>query len=354
MVLLKNNLTQMLGVDTPIVQAPMLGVTTPAMVAAASAAGALGSLALGDLPAVVCRDLIRQTKTLTEKPFAVNFFAHSIPGLSNELRTSYNKTRLFVQDLARKHGLEVSLPDIDTISLTNYQDQIDIILEEGCPIVSFTFGNLDPATVTRLKESGVFLIGTCTSVAEAKVLEAAGIDAICVQGIEAGGHRGTFLEGPLPQIGGLSLLAQVYDAVNLPLIYAGGLYNVHTIQAAYDLGAQAFQLGSMFLGSAESALQPFEKERLRNAIESDNCLTKSFTGRYARGLNTTFMTQMEDSGFVLPYPYQNKLTAPLRQLARTQERTDFISLWAGQSLQPYREDSCTTIIKHLINQLQLI
>lgn len=344
----------MLGVGTSIVQAPMLGVTTPAMVAAASAAGALGSLALGDLPAVVCRDLIHQTKILTDQPFAVNFFAHSIPELSEELRTSYNRTRTFVQDLARKHGLDVSLPDIDTISLTRYQDQIEVILEEGCPIVSFTFGNLDPATVTRLKGNGVFLIGTCTSVAEAKVLEATGVDAICVQGIEAGGHRGTFLEGSLPQIGGLSLLAQVYDAVKLPLIYAGGLYNVRTIQAAYDLGAQAFQLGSMFLGSAESALQPFEKERLRNAIESDSCLTKSFTGRYARGLHTTFMAQMEDSGLILPYPYQNKLTAPLRQLARTQERTDFISLWAGQSLQPYREDSCTTIIKNLIKQLKVI
>lgn len=344
----ENNLSKLLGVRYPIIQAPMFGVTTPQMVAAANQAKALGNLALADLPADECVALIRATKALTQQPFAVNIFVNAIPPLTNELKVQYAHTKQQVEQLAKQHHLEVKLPDINDIKLTNYRDQLDAIIAEGCKLLSFTFGNLDSQSIQKLKQNGVILIGTCTSVSEAIQLEQAGIDLICVQGIEAGGHRGSFTDDDIPQIGGLSLLSQVFDTVKVPLIYAGGIYNAATLWAAKTLGAQGFQIGSLLLGSQESALLNFEKQRLRQANESDIMLTKSFSGRYARGLRNAFIQAMEYSDWVLPYPYQNKLTGELRKVARANRNADFVNIWVGQSVNDYQESSTTEIIQQLI------
>ncbi len=344
----ENNISKILGVQYPIIQAPMFGVTTPQMVAAAAQAKALGSLSLGDLSADQCVEAIRSTKALTSQPFAVNIFVNAIPKLSEELKSQYARTKQHVEQLAKQHHLEVKLPSIDEIKFTDYHDQVDAIIAEGCKIVSFTFGNLDVQGIQKLKDNDVVLIGSCTSVAEAIQLEQTGIDLICVQGIEAGGHRGSFEDHEIPQIGGLSLLSQVFEAVKTPLIYAGGIYNAQTLWAAKILGAQAFQIGSLLLGSKESALKEFEKQRLRNAKESDIMLTKSFSGRYARGLKNTFISAMENSTMVLPYPYQNKLTGELRKVAKANSNADFVSIWAGQSINKYSSNSTTEIIQELI------
>lgn len=347
-----NDITRLLGIKYPIIQAPMFAVTTPEMVAAASQADALGSLALGDLPAEKCVEAIRATKKATNKPFAVNVFVNAIPEISGTLRTQYDSTKRFIEELAEQYHLEVVLPDIDEIKPTDYHDQIEAIISERCKIVSFTFGNLDASAIQKLKTNGIIVIGTCTSVEEAKTLEQAGIDLICVQGIEAGGHRGSFTDDNIPQIGGLSLLSQVHDSVNAPLIYAGGIYNAKTLLAAKTLGAKGFQIGSMLLGSVESALQEFEKQRLRNARESDIVLSKSFTGRYARGINNAFIKAVENTAHILPYPYQNKLTAGLRKAAKANGSADFVSIWAGQSINTYSGVSTTEIITELIKAVE--
>jgi len=344
----ENNLSKILGVSYPIIQAPMFGVTTPQMVAAAAEAKVLGTLSLADLPADQCVALIRATKALTKQPFAVNIFVNAIPQLSEELKSQYAHTKQQVEQLAKQHHLEVNLPDIEEIKLTDYRDQLDAIISEGCKMLSFTFGNLDTQSIQKLKDNKVTLIGTCTSVEEAIQLAQSGIDLICVQGIEAGGHRGSFVDHDIPQIGGLSLLSQVFEAVKTPLIYAGGIYNAQTLWAAKILGAQAFQIGSLLLGSKESALQEFEKQRLRNAKESEIMLTKSFSGRYARGLKNAFIQAMENSAMILPYPYQNKLTGELRKVAKAHRNADFVSIWAGQSLNDYSSSSTTEIIQELI------
>lgn len=347
-----NSISKILRVRYPIVQAPMFGVTTPQMVAAAAQADALGSLPLADLPADQCIAAIRATKALTPKPFAVNIFVNAIPPLSTELRTQYEQTKQYVSQLAEQYALEVELPNIDHIKLTDYRDQVDAMIAEGCKIVSFIFGNLDAQSIQKLKDHGTVLIGTCTSVNEAIQLEQAGIDLICVQGIEAGGHRGSFEDHDIPQIGGLSLLAQVGEQVKTPLIYAGGIYNSKTLHAAKILGAQGFQIGSLLLGTKESALQAFEKQRLRQANESDIMLTKSFSGRYARGLKNTFIQAMENSGMVLPYPYQNKLTGELRKVAKAHHNADFVNIWAGQSMHDYPSTSTTELIRQLITETE--
>lgn len=347
----QNRITQLLNIDYPIIQAPMFGVGTPEMAAAAAEANVLGSLPLGDLSLEKCIEIIRATKKLTSKPFAVNIFVNDIPAISDELKTRYAVTKAFIEHVASQHQLQVSLPAIEEIVLTDYHDQIDAIISEGCKIVSFTFGIPDARGIEKLKEKDILLIGTCTSLEEAKALEASGIDLICVQGIEAGGHRGSFAADNIPRIGGLSLLPRVCDTVKVPIIYAGGIYNAKTLLAAQTLGARGFQIGSLLLASAESALLPFEKQRLRSVDENEIVLTRSFSGRYARGIKNAFIEVLENSGHVLPYPYQNKLTGELRKVAKANGNPDFVSIWMGQSIGPFAEISTRDIIIDLIREV---
>ena len=348
----KNDITQKLQINYPIIQAPMFGVTTPEMVVAATNAGCLGSLPLGDLSVDKCGEVIRRTKQLSSRPFAVNLFANEVPELTDALKTKYARAKQYIEHLAAQHGLAVTLPSIDEIKISSYHEQINTILSEGIRIVSFTFGNLDQPIIQRLKSSGCTLIGTCTSVAEARALEASGIDMVCVQGLEAGGHRGSFTTEGIPKIGGLSLLSQVAEAVGVPLIYAGGLYNSKTLQAANTLGAQGFQVGSLLLGSKESALNDFEKARLRKVKEDEIVLTRSFSGRYARGIKNAFIEGVEHTDFILPYPYQNKLTGELRKVAKANKNPDFVSIWVGQSIHDFSGHSTSEILKGLIAQTE--
>lgn len=348
----ENDITKLLGIDFPIVQAPMFGVTTPEMVANTANINCLGSLALGDLDAEKSVEAIRQTKRLTRKPFAVNFFAHNIPEITDTLKADYVKAKKFVEQLAKQNNLSVTIPDLDELKINSYDEQVDVIISENCKIVSFTFGNLDKRSIEKLKSSGTVLIGTCTSVAESIILEKSGIDIICVQGLEAGGHRGSFALEVIPKIGGLSLLAQVSEAVKTPIIYAGGIYNSKTLLASKTLGASGFQIGSLLLGSAESALADFEKERLRKVIESEIVLTRSFSGRFARGIKNTFINATEQTEFILPYPYQNKLTSELRRVAKQNKNADFVNIWVGQSINEFSGQSIAKIIQNIIEQTE--
>ncbi|WP_170970978.1 NAD(P)H-dependent flavin oxidoreductase [Ilyomonas limi] len=346
----KNIITQQLNIEYPIIQAPMFGTATPEMVTAATSIGCLGALPLGDLPAEKCIEIIRATRQLSNRPFAVNIFANEIPVITEDIRTKYTQTKQFIEDLARQHHLIVTLPTIDELPLNGYQEQVDAIVAEECKVVSFTFGNLDEQSIQKLKSNGTILIGTCTSVKEATILEQSGIDILCVQGFEAGGHRGSFAtaDDNSPMIGGLALLAQVHEAVSIPIIYAGGIYNAKTLLAANTLGAQGFQIGSLLLGSAESALKAFEKEKLRHVKEEEIVLTKSFSGRYARGIKNAFIEAVDHTDYILPFPFQSKLTVELRKAAKANNNIDFVSIWMGQSIHPFSGLSTAEILKALI------
>ncbi|MCW1963796.1 NAD(P)H-dependent flavin oxidoreductase [Chryseobacterium viscerum] len=347
-----DTISKKLGIKYPVIQAPMFGVSTVHMVAAVAKADCLGSLALGDLSADQSVELIRETKKLTDKPFAANIFVHQIPEVTDALKENFVKTKQFLEQLARENNIVVNLPDLEVISINGYHEQVDAIIEENCKILSFTFGNLDDQSIQKLKDNGVTLIGTCTCVNEALQLEKSGIDIICVQGIEAGGHRGSFEAEHIPQIGGLSLLSQVYDHVNIPLIYAGGIYGAKTLKAVKDLGALGFQVGNLLLASQESALQPFEKEKLKRVKEEEIVLTKSFSGRYARGVKNQFIETVENSEYILPYPYQNKLTNALRKAAKSLQNPEFVGIWVGQSIHQYSELSTEEILKNLIKECE--
>lgn len=326
----KNIVTETLKADYPIVQAPMLGVSTPEMAGAVSNQGGLGSLPVGGLAPEVTRQLIRKTRLLTSKPFAVNLFAHDIPNYREE---DVEPMRQLLLQLATKRGYQLDNADLSNFQFYTYHDQIEILLEEAVPVVSFTFGCLDSKSIQLLKDNDCTLIGTATCIEEALYLQQQNIDIITVQGLEAGGHRGTFIENiPLPQIGLFSLLPQITKAVHVPCIAAGGIYSAQTIKAAFDLGAVGVQIGTAFIGTDESLAIPSYKARLKEAKDTHTVLTKAFSGRWARGIKNELMREIEQSGIPIPpYPVQNSFIAKLRKLAQQNNDPEYTTLWAGQS-----------------------
>jgi nitronate monooxygenase len=217
------SLAQILSVNYPIIQAPMLGVTTPGMVAAIANAGGLGSLPVGGLSPERTAELIQLTKQKTSQPFAVNLFTHSTN--ASAVEAQLDAMQQFLKSVHDELGITFHPQLVSDFTFYSYKDQLEVLLAQQVKIVSFTFGLLEPHEVDRFKSQGCRLIGTATSVREAILLDQLGVDAIVAQGLEAGGHRGSFLaDEALPQIGLMALLPQVVDAVSVPVIAAGGLY----------------------------------------------------------------------------------------------------------------------------------
>lgn len=346
------DLKRLLDITYPIVQAPMLGVTTPAMTAAVANAGGLGCLPLGGLSPEKSLSLIRETKAKTSKPFAVNLFAHSLAGEVSE--EHLQNMEQYLEQLHRQYNLKFERRPLSAYRFYNHLDQTDILLDEQIAVVSFTFGLPEADIIGKFKERGVKVIGTATSVKEAVLLDKAGMDAIVAQGIEAGGHRGSFIENePLPQVGLVSLVPQVTDCVSVPVIAAGGLFDHRTVKAAFALGAQGAQLGSYFITADESAASEVYKERVLGSTDTSTELTQAFTGKWARGIGNSFMEQIKSSGLTIPYyTYQNSLTAALRDYGKASGIADIISLWAGQSASKSKRGSTENLFRELIDQIQ--
>ncbi|MBD2704997.1 nitronate monooxygenase [Spirosoma sp. BT702] len=347
-----NSLTQLLEIDYPIIQAPMLGVTTPAMVAAIANVGGLGSLPVGGLSPQKTIELIRQTKSGTNRPFSVNLFTHSTTGPVDQVQL--DAMQQLLKSIYDELGLPFEHKLLADFTFYSYLDQVEVLIDEQVEIISFTFGTLEPDVVSQFKSRGTKLIGTATSVREAKVLADLGVDAIVAQGIEAGGHRGSFLtDEDLPQVGLMSLLPQVVDAVSPPVIAAGGLYDDRTINAAFLLGALGVQLGSMFITSDESAASDTYKEAVLTAHDTSTALTRAFSGRWARGIKNGFMERIEQSNVTIPYyTYQNILTAAMRTYGQQHNLRDFISLWAGQAAYRSQRGKSGDIFLSLVEKLK--
>lgn len=341
----------MLGVTHPIIQAPMAGgATTPELVAAVSNAGALGSFAAATLSPAAMVEGVRRVRALTSQPFNVNLFVLEQPAVDEAELAS-------AQALLTPFRAALGLPAATRPArfCEDNQAQIAALLELAPPVVSFTFGVLDAATVAQFRQRGSFVIGTATTVAEARVWETAGADAICVQGIEAGGHRGTFL-GDFEQagIGLMALIPQVARAVNVPLIAAGGIMDGNGIAAALILGAQAAQLGTAFLCCPEAGIHPGWKQRIPHTSDDGTRLTRVFSGKYARGIVTDFMQQLRPFEHDVPaYPIQNALTAEIRQAAARQDQLEMMSLWAGQGAGLARAMPAALLVQTLADELTI-
>ncbi len=347
-----NEITDILKIKYPIIQAPMFGVTTTEMVVSASNLGCLGSLPIADISPDKAIELINKVKNQTDQPFAVNIFVYDVPEIDQKLKDKYRKAKNFIENLADDHLLEVRLPEIEDLTFNDYRDLIDVVISAGCKILSFTFGLPDAASIQKLKANNITLIGTCTTVEESLLLEKSGIDIICVQGSEAGGHRGNFLSEKPTENFGISILEEVASTVSVPVIYAGGIYSGQDIITSKKHGAKGFQVGSLLLGSPESALTGAGKNRLRMLVDDDIVLTKSFSGRYANGVKNTFTCSLYDTANILPFPFQNKLTAELRSVSKANHNLEFVNIWTGKFARDFSERPTADILQILISEAE--
>lgn len=344
-------LTNTIGINHPIVQGPMNGGSPPELVAAVSNAGALGSFAASLLSPDAMAEGVRKIRSLTDRPFNVNLFILDRPAPTEaELSRALDLLAPFRTSLGLAPG------SVPKKFCEDFREQVEALLELAPPVVSFTFGVLDSETVTRFKRAGCFVIGTATTAAEAQAWEKAGADCICAQGAEAGGHRATFL-GDFEQscIGLMALIPQVTASVKIPVIAAGGMMNGRGIAASLILGAQAGQLGTAFLSCPESGIAPAWRTQLQQARDDSTRLTRTLSGRYARGIVNEFMERMrshEDE--VPPYPVQNALTTEMRQTATKQGRAEYMSLWAGQAAGMCRPMPAAQLVKTLAEELRAV
>ena len=314
----------------PIVQAPMLGAAREAMALAVSRAGGLGSLAAAGLSGAAIRSTCATLRAGTDRPFAVNLFIQPRPEPDAAL-VAAAIARL--RPWRARYGLaDQVVPDR---WCEDFDDQFSALLDAAPPAASFTFGCLAAARTRALQSRGTFVIGTATSVAEAKAWAAAGADAICAQGAEAGGHRGSFLGAGSAHaaIGTMALVRTILAAVDLPVVAAGGIGDGPGIAAALMLGATGVQLGTAYLLSDESTINATWRAAIEGAPDDPTALTRAISGRPARGIENAFMREMRPvEADIAPYPVQNALTQDLRAAAARAGSPDVLSLWAGQGV----------------------
>ncbi|MDQ0216075.1 nitronate monooxygenase [Oikeobacillus pervagus] len=336
-------------IELPIIQAPMAGVTSPSLVAAVSNAGALGSIGAGYLNALQTRAFIQGVKQQTTKAFGINLFVPEEIELDPQLIENANG---YLQPIRE----ELGLPENKVSNITahsDYEQQIQVVLEEKVPVCSFTFGMPRKDIVLELKKNGILVIGTATTVEEAIAVQDQGMDAVVVQGMEAGGHRGSFLHEHY--IGLMSLIPQVVDEIHIPVIAAGGIMDGRGVAAALCLGAKAVQMGTAFLTTEESSAHPQHKLAILQAKEVDTSVTKVFSGKSARGITNQFMREMKPYEHNLPpYPIQNSLTKEIRKKAAEQSSSQYMSLWSGQSPRLSKSMSAQQLIKDIMEEVRKI
>ncbi|MEE4481487.1 nitronate monooxygenase [Serratia ficaria] len=343
--------TRALGLRYPIVQGPMNGASPPELAVAVSNAGGLGACGAAAYAPEVIIERVRQIKAQTAAPFNINLF---ILDEQHPEAAALQQAQRLLQPF--RDALGLGSGGTPQKFAENSRDQIAALLEAAPPVVSFTFGVLPRETVAQFKRAGSRVIGTVTTVAEAKAWEQAGADFICASGSEAGGHRPTFL-GDFEQssVGLMALIPQVVAAVKIPVIAAGGIMNGRGIAAALLLGAQAAQLGTAFLCSPESGIAEAWRSALRSAGDDSTRLTWAFSGRPARGIVNQFMERMRPfERQILPYPVQNALTGDIRQAAAKAGRAEFLSLWAGQGVALARPMPAAQLVALLAEELEAI
>ena len=310
--------------EHPIVQAPLAGgPSTPELSAAVSGAGGLGFLAAGYKAPETVRADIARTRELTPASFGINLFCLTERTVDETALAGY-AARLEAE--ARRYGVELGEPRFED---DGFAEKLELVLEERVPIVSFTFGCPPRAVVERLHGQDTAVWVTVTEPAEAVVATAAGADALVVQGVEAGGHRGSFVDADgAAEVALLPLLRLVRQEVDLPLVASGGIADGAAVAAVLAAGAAAAQIGTGFLRCPEAATGRAHVDALGG--EGRTAVTRAFTGRSARGIVNRFLTE-HDAEAPAAYPHVHHLTAPLRAAARAAGDAGTINLWAGQA-----------------------
>jgi nitronate monooxygenase len=321
---------QLLGIDLPIIQAPMAGSQGAALALAVTSTGALGSLPCAMLTPRRIREELSAIRAQTSRPVNVNFFCHT-PPVPDAAREAQWRTAL------APYYEELSV-DAATIppgaSREPFGEEAAAVLRELRPaVVSFHFGLPAPDLLSSVRSFGAKILASATTVAEARWLVAHGVDAVIAQGYEAGGHRGLFLTGDVStQVGTFALIRLLVRAIDVPVIAAGGIADREGVRAALALGAAAVQVGTAYLLCPEATTAPMHRAALRNAATRETAVTNLFTGRPARGLVNRLMRELGPISSEVPeFPLASAALAPLRAKAEADGRDDFTQLWCGQN-----------------------
>ncbi|MBV7554187.1 nitronate monooxygenase [Pseudomonas sp. PDM28] len=316
----------LLGIELPIIQAPMAGAHNSAMVIAACNAGGLGSMPAAMLSTDQLREELKTIRQHTQRPINVNFFCHQTPAPDEQRAQDWkNLLQPYYQEL----GADFDAPT-PVSNRAPFDDAACEVVEAFRPeVVSFHFGLPEKSLLDRVKATGAKVLSSATTVEEAVWLEQHGCDAIIAMGFEAGGHRGMFLSNDLSsQVGTFALVPQVVDAVKVPVIAAGGIADARGVAAAFMLGASAVQVGTAYLFTPEAKVSPSHHKALRTAKESETAVTNVFTGRPARGILNRVMRELGPMSAKAPaFPLAGGALMPLR----AKGEADFSNLWAGQA-----------------------
>src|ERR1700742_29639 len=331
-VLTENRLISRLGLQYPIIQGPLGGLSSQRLTAAVSNYGGLGSFGAHGFKPEAIRNVIREIKALTTKPFAMNLWVSTED--DGALTSTEDDFRRSISPLARHiESVGGAKPSYQPYEPIRFEDQVQVLLDEGISVFSFIYGIPSKQILDEFRRQGTVLIGTATTVDEAIALEQAGVDAIAASGFEAGGHRGSFLQPPEDSLmGTMALVPQVVDAVKLPVVAAGGIGDARGIVAAFALGAEGVQMGTAFLACEESGASTLHREALLSGQAKQTALTRGFTGRLARGVKNRLLDELNQKNTeILPYPLQRALVRELSIPAEKAGRSELLSLWAGQS-----------------------
>ncbi len=344
MTTLHTPLCDLLGTRLPIIQAPMAGgVTTPALVAAASQAGALGSFGFAyTQPEAMQRD-VEAVRALTNAPINLNFFVNAQPAAitPESQRDAIDAVAGYYQALGLPAPSPVRAPYAPDLNA-----QLSMAEDIKPQVLTFHLADLPADRIKRLRALGIKTGGSATCVAEALHLEALGVDFIIAQGGEAGGHRGTFQRNPYEAMTGtLALTRMIVRAVRIPVVAAGGIMDGAGIAAVLALGAQGAQLGTAFIACSESGAPPIHKQCLLAAREDTTVVTEKFTGKPARGLANRYIREMNESDAPrLAFPAQGVLSGPLRAASGKAGNPDYLAMWAGQAVPLSRELSAAQLV----------
>ena len=334
-----------IGATAPIVLGPFGGLSSVALTAAVTDAGGLGSYGLYGYDAARIRTTVDELRAATSGPFALNIWLPT----GDEVAPS----DVDVDAAARALGTffdeaGVDRPGTPERFLPSVDEQIEAVWEASPAVLSVVFGVPSGELLSAAHARGIRVVGTATTVAEAAALDAAGVDAIVATGMEAGGHRVSFLAAPEDSLVGLfALLPQVVDAVRVPVIAAGGIADRRGVAAAFALGASGVQVGSAFLRTRESAAPLSHRAALAAASDTTTVLTRAMSGRLARGIPNRAVRKIEAADAIAPFPAQNWLTGVFRRAAREKDITGLLSLWGGQAAGLSRFESAAEVFAEL-------
>ncbi|MCB1668322.1 MAG: nitronate monooxygenase [Porticoccaceae bacterium] len=343
-------LAETLGIERPIIQAPMAGVQGSELAIAVCNAGGLGSLPCAMLDAETMAAEISRIKGQTAQPFNVNFFCHTPPVIDaarelrwrEALKPYFEELGLNVDEIKPGPGRQPFSAEI-----------ADVLAEFKPPVVSFHFGLPAPELVDRVKSWGAKVLVSATTVDEAVWLESRGADVIIAQGTEAGGHRGSFLSNDLSlQMGTFALVPQVVARVKVPVVAAGGIATAQEVAAVMNLGAAGVQVGTSYLLCPEVSSTAIHRAALKSEAARHTAITNVFTGRPARGIVNRLIREQGPINETAPqFPMAAAALAPLRSYVEAQGAGDFSSMWAGQNTTGCREVSAAVLTQELVSGL---